>query len=58
MILHDFHWLRPGFNGAEKNRLHGGELWMKKPAALPSKERFHVSKQQEWMGSVEQNTLW
>ncbi|CAL1128465.1 unnamed protein product [Cladocopium goreaui] len=36
-----------GFNGAEKNRLHGGELWMKKPAALPSKERFHVSKQQD-----------
>eukprot|EP00435_Cladocopium_sp_Y103_P050230 s1451_g15.t1 len=31
----------------EKNRLRGGELWMKKPAALPSKERFHVSKQQD-----------
>lgn len=27
----------------EKNRLHGGELWMKRPAALPSKERFQAA---------------
>eukprot|EP00434_Breviolum_minutum_P003717 symbB.v1.2.003272.t1/scaffold117.1/size318901/11 len=31
----------------EKNRLRGGELWMKCPAALPSKDRFHMSKHQD-----------
>ncbi|CAK9098418.1 unnamed protein product [Durusdinium trenchii] len=31
----------------EKNRLQNGELWMKSAAALPGKERFHVTKQQD-----------